>query len=106
MDEGEVHIEEGHGEARPARRSRSPSAPSKDDEEQHRADHYTFRSWCKFCIMGRREISFAVMEESKVLLVGFDYFFMTSEGVKRRDELAFELTEEGEEEIPKCVEVA
>ena len=101
MDEGEVHIEEDHEEAAPARHSRSPSTPSKDDEEQHRADHYPFRSWCKFCIMGRGvgQPHSAVMEESRVPLVGLDYFFITSEGVKRREELAFELTEEGEKEI-------
>ena len=70
-------------------------------KEQHGADHYPFRSWCKFCIMGRGvgQPHSVVMEESKVLLVGLDYFSITSEGVKRRDELAFELTEEGEEEI-------
>ena len=43
------------------------------------------------------------MEESKVLLVGLGYFFITSEGVKRRDELAFELTLEGEEESLRLV---
>ena len=101
MDEGEVHIEEDHEEAAPARHSRSPSTPSKDEEEQHRADHYPFRSWCRFCIMGRGvgQPHSAVMEESKVPLVGLDYFFITSEGVQRRDELACELTEEGEKEI-------
>ena len=101
MDEGEVHIEEDHEEAAPARHSRSPSTPSKDEEEQHRADHYLFRSWCRLCIMGRGvgQPHSAVMEESKVPLVGLDYFFITSEGVQRRDELACELTEEGEKEI-------
>ena len=99
MDEGEVHIEEGPEEEAPARHSRSPSTPSKEDAEQHRADHYHFRSWCKFCIKAERPASPTVIEESKVPLMGLDYFFITSEGVKRRDELAFELTEKGEEEI-------
>ena len=100
MDGGEVHIEEGHEEAAPAMHSRSPSTPSKDDEEQHSSDHCPFRSWCKFCIMGRGagQPNFVVMEESKVLVVGLDYFFITSEGVKRRDEFAFELTEGGRRE--------
>ena len=44
--------------------------------------------------------------------VGLDYFFISSEGVKRRDQFACEFTEEGEEkiivarrrsEITKCI---
>ena len=34
--------------------------------------------------------------------VGLDYFFITTEGVKRRDELGFELSEEGEAAIDKA----
>ena len=64
-------------------------------------DHNPFRSWCKQCVEGRGLGSphTAVAEQSRVPVVGLDYFFVTAEGLKRRDELDCELSEEGEEKI-------
>ena len=39
-----------------------------------------------------------VVKPSTVPIVGLDYFFITKEGVQRREEVALELGEEGEEE--------
>jgi len=32
---------------------RDPGEPTAAEWEEHRIDHYPFRSWCPFCVMGR-----------------------------------------------------
>ena len=94
--EGEVHIDESHEEAQPARFVSSPPSVSAEAMEQHRADHQPFRTWCKFCIMGRGlgQSHTASPEESSVAIVAQDYFYITSEGVQRRDELDLEIRDD------------
>ena len=102
LAEGEVQIDDAQDEdVAPARHVASPSQPSQEEVERHRVDHNPFRSWCKQCVEGRGLGSphTAVTEQSMVPVVGMDYFFVTAEGLKRRDELACELSEEGEEKI-------
>ena len=102
LAEGEVQIDDAQDEdVAPARHVASPSQPSQEEVERHRVDHNPFRSWCKQCVEGRGLGSphIAVTEQSMVPVVGMDYFFVTAEGLKRRDELACELSEEGEEKI-------
>ena len=64
--------------------------------EEHRADHCPFRSCCEFCIMGRGvgQQHTASPSESTVAIVGLDNFFITSEGIQRRLELAMEADDE------------
>ncbi len=51
---GEEGIEiEDEDEAEPVKISRSPTQPTPQQEEEHRIDHYPYRSWCIFCVMGR-----------------------------------------------------
>ena len=105
LAEGEVQIDDAQDEdVAPARHVASPSQPSQEEVERHRVDHNPFRSWCKQCVEGRGLGSphTAVAEQSKVPVVGLDYFFVTAEGLKRRDELACELSEEGEEKIAEA----
>ena len=105
LAEGEVQIDDAQDEdVAPARHAASPSQPSQEEVERHRVDHNPFRSWCKQCVEGRGLGSphTAVAEQSKVPVVGLDYFFVTAEGLKRRDELACELSEEGEEKIAEA----
>ncbi len=51
-DGEEVRIEE-EVEVEPAKIAHSPKQPSAQEEEDHRVDHADYRSWCKWCVMGR-----------------------------------------------------
>ena len=52
-DGEEVRIEE-EVEVEPAKIAHSPKQPSaQEEEEDHRVDHADYRSWCKWCVMGR-----------------------------------------------------
>ena len=94
LTEGEVTIEENNEDVEPRKHVPSPSQPSVDQVERHRADHQPYRSRCKRCVMGRG-LGFqhqSVSTKSSVPRVGVDYFFIASGGVKKRDELDVALT--------------
>ena len=63
--------------------------PSEAEMEDHRCDHCPYRSWCKWCVMGRGrgQQHNAAKSESSVPLVGIDYFFITKGGVRSREEV-------------------
>ena len=50
--DGEVHIAD-EDENEPVKMAKDPGQPSAEQEKEHRVDHYPYRSWCKFCVMGR-----------------------------------------------------
>jgi len=88
VDEG-IHVnaeyDEAEGETDSAKFMRSPEQPSDAIVDQHRCDHQPYRSWCKFCVMGRgRGIPHGQGQVSSIPVVGIDYFFITRRGVKRR----------------------
>ncbi len=85
-DHGEVHIKD-EDEAEPVKMAKDPGQPTKEQEIEHRVDHYPYRSWCKFCVMGRG-IGFQHRRTpgSSVPRLGVDYFFITTGGVQIRDE--------------------
>ena len=86
-EEGEVRIQE-DDEVEPAKIAPSPRQPSAKEEEEHRIDHANFRSWCKWCVMGRaRGRQHRQGSRSAIPVVGMDYFFITTEGVRKRKEL-------------------
>ena len=71
-----------------ARQAHSPPQPTDQEMESHRCDHHPYRSWCKFCVMGRgRGFPHGQGQDSAIPVIGMDYFFITSGGVKKRDEL-------------------
>ena len=89
--EGEVVIDgEEEEEVEPLKNAANPAQPTAAQLEEHRADHFPFRTWCKFCIMGRGvgQPHLASQSEPTIAVVGLDYFFITTEGVLRRNELA------------------
>ena len=105
--EGEVDIDDAEEEedAAPARHAASPSLPTDEGEiERHRVDHYPFRSWCKFCISGRGtgRPHTTTASNSTIPVVGMDYYFITSEGVRRRDELKFAADELGNQQLAEA----
>ena len=101
MTEGEIVVEdETEQETEPARHAPLPSDPTPADIERHRTDHWPFRSWCRWCIMGRGiGWPHKASSGSKVPRVGIDYFFITVGGVKKREELDIAMDEEGEKLI-------
>ena len=85
--------EESSEEAVQPRVSPDPGQPTLRQLEQHRITHTPFRSWCKWCVIGRaRGTQHRASKESTVPIIGIDYFFITSGGVKKRTELDHALT--------------
>ena len=110
--EGEVMIDGEEEEVEPLRNAANPAQPTAVQLEEHRTDHFPFRTWCKFCIMGRGvgQPHSASQSESTIAVVGLDYFFITVEGVLRRTELAIAADDEaaledarGKGTIIKCL---
>ena len=105
LAEGEVHIKEESGEdVADFKHASSPQQPSADDVERHRVDHLPYRSWCKHCIMGRGvgPAHKTIDAKSQTPIVGIDYFFVTKEGIRRRDELAADLADDSDDAIVKA----
>ena len=88
-DGEEVNIDSGNDtEVEPLKRAVDPGKPTDQQIEEHRMTHLPFRSWCRWCVLGRgRGLQHRVRPGSLVPIVGMDYFFLTSAGAKLRDEL-------------------
>ena len=63
-----------------------PGQPSAQEEEEHRCSHIPYRSWCKWCVMGRGlgTPHSGLHNHSQIPPVGLDYFFITDAGVKKQ----------------------
>ncbi len=80
--------------------AKDPGQPTTRQVEEHRKFHIPFRSWCKWCILGRgRGIQHRRADGSKIPIVGLDYFFNTTAGLKKREELEQPMTPEGDAEV-------
>ena len=68
---------DGNGEeAEPAKHVADPGAPTNKQVEEHRETHIPFRSWCKWCVLGRgRGVQHRKAGTSTVPVIGADYFF-------------------------------
>jgi hypothetical protein len=96
-EEEDIQTEDGE-DVEPLKLARNPKLPSAADIEAHDRVHIPYRDWCKWCNLGRgRGIPHRHGGGSSVPIVGIDYFFITSEGVKKRKELEFEETPSGDE---------
>ncbi len=67
-------------ECAPLRRLPDPGQPSQSEFEDHRINHWPFRSWCPFCVSGRatgeRHCKHACGEKS-IPVFSFDYLLVT-----------------------------
>ena len=84
---------------------KDPRLPTPEQIEEHNCTHIPFRDWCSFCIMGRgrgNQHRRNQGHESSVPVVGVDYFFITTGGMKKRSELEQELTPQGEAQIDEA----
>ncbi len=114
--EGEIRIDdEQDTEVEPVKLAPDPGQPTLRQIEDHRRVHLPYRLWCKWCVMGRgRGLPHRLRAGSIIPIVGLDYFYITSGGVKMRYELDYsrddagdKATEEarGRGEIIKCIAV-
>ena len=91
---GESKAEEEPIDVDPRKLSRTPILPSPEEIEAHRIDHLPYADWCDACNAGRglgevRRTGAPV--EHEVPIIGCDYFFVTSEGLKKRNELGYSM---------------
>jgi hypothetical protein len=66
-----------------------PGQPTKKQVEEHRTrGHVLYRSWCRWCNLGRgRCLQHRAKTTPVVPIVGLDYFFLAESGIKTRAEL-------------------
>ncbi len=114
--EGEIRIDdEQDTEVEPVKLAPDPGQPTLRQIEDHRRVHLPYRLWCKWCVMGRgRGLPHRLRAGSIIPIVGLDYFYITSGGVKMRYELEFSRDDAGDKatedargrgEIIKCIAV-
>ena len=86
-----------------------PGQPTKKQVEEHRTrGHVPYRSWCRWCNLGRgRSLQHHKKETPAIPIVGLDYFFPTETGVKMRRELSMDDAELDEArakgDVVKCI---
>ena len=76
--------------------------PDASEVEEHRKNHLPYRNWCTECVMGRGVVERRGAHTGRkhmIPRVGIDYFYITGGGIKRRRELDFDNTSEGEEQL-------
>ena len=96
----EVSVDGNGEEAENVKHAVDPGTPTSKQGEEHRETHIPFRSWCKWCVLGRgRGIQHRKTGASTVPIVGLDYFFLTKGGVRGRKEMEFSMTPDGETEL-------
>ena len=79
-----------------------PMKPSAAEIEDHRRTHYPFRNWCKECCMGRglgEQRGAHSGREHSIPRVGVDFWYITTGGVKKRDELIHAKDDDGEAKL-------
>ena len=63
-------------------RKHDPRQPNQHEKEEHEMTHLPFRSWCRYCVMGRgreEDCRKSMEEERQVPEVHLDYMFMGDE---------------------------
>ena len=91
VEEGEeINIEaDDDTEVEPGKKAIGPGKPTDQQIEEHRMAHLPYRSWCRWCVLGRgRGLQHRVRPGSLIPIVGIDYYFLTGSGIKLRSELA------------------
>ncbi len=98
-DEDDENPEE---EVRAMRQALIPNKPSASEIEEHRKCHTPYRSWCPWCVMGRglgEQRGWHAGREHTIPRVGIDYWYITSKGVEKREELDYKADGEGEAKL-------
>ena len=88
VEEVRIEEEEGEGAAAVPRPAPEPGDPTARQIEEHRRTHMPYRSWCKWCVLGRsRGSPHKSQTKSEIPVIGVDYFFLTKSGVKAKEEV-------------------
>ncbi len=98
-EEAEEGLDE---EVRPMRRAFIPCKPNASEVEDHRKCHLPYRSWCPWCVMGRglgEQRGKHAGREHTIPRVGIDYWYITSKGVEKREELDYKQDGDGETQL-------
>ena len=97
----EVSVDGNGEEAERVKHAADPGAPTAAQVEDHRKTHIPYRSWCKWCVLGRgRGIQHRKSAgASAVPIIGVDYFFLTKGGIFTRRELEFAVSAEGDAQL-------
>ena len=85
----EISIEaDADTEVGPGKTATDPGRPTDKQIEEHRATHLPYKSWCRWCVLGRgRGLQHRACTTSLIPAIGMDYFFLTSAGVVPKAEL-------------------
>ena len=94
----EVNVDGNGEEAERVKHAVDPSAPTAAQVDDHGKTHIPYRSWCKWCVLGRgRGIQHrSSAGASAVPIIGVDFFFLTKGGVFPRRELDYAVSAEGD----------
>ncbi|MBS94029.1 MAG: hypothetical protein CL799_06265 [Chromatiales bacterium] len=95
----EAQIEDVDEEVEPLRKPRSPVTPSPAEIEDHRRSHLPYRDWCIECLMGRglgEQRGAHAGRAHTIPRVGVDFWYITTGGIKRRDELEYPVSDDGD----------
>ncbi len=113
LQDDRVEIDESEQDIEPIKIAHSPAQPTLEQEEQHRCTHQPYRSWCKWCVMGRGlGEQHRLSSASTIPKIGADYFFITAGGVKKEEEPGYSDDDDGRRQrdearvkgkIVKCV---
>ena len=96
-DDEEVQIQE---VIEPMCTAPDPGQPTYRQVTEHRRTHIPYRVWCNWCVLGRgRGLQHRRSAGPRVATVDFDYFFITAGGIKKREELSYEMTPEDDKEM-------
>ncbi len=99
MEDAVIDIKEESDETEPLKMMPDPGQPTEKQLEEHRTcGHTPYRTWCKWCNMGRGRGHQHRMRGATSIIarIGLDYFYMTAEGLKKRKELEYPMTAEGD----------
>ena len=67
---------------------KDPGNPTQAEIDMHEIDHLPFRSWCRWCVLGRgRGLQHRARTEPVIPVIGLDYFFLTGTGVVLQKEM-------------------
>ena len=97
-------------EVEPVKTATNPGKPTDKQIEEHRITHLPYRSWCRWCVLGRgRGLQHRACTMSMIPVIGMDYFFLTSAGVVFKEELKMDDAQINDArqrgEVAKCLVV-
>ncbi len=83
-----IEMEDEEEDCAPRRVAPDPGAPTAEEMEEHRIDHFPYRSWCEHCVAGRGTgEQHRSGPEGSLPTVACDYLLVTKKGIFTRDEV-------------------